>query len=143
MLIIGNGTLGMFLAAELAEREIGSVAVVGPADRSGGGSQAAGAMLGCFGEVTSETLRTAAGRARFEIGIAAHDRWPEVLCRLEEFSPTSHALQTATDTHVVLNAIGSDLDSINYAAIIDALDVYKKPWKEIEPHDIPGYNSGS
>lgn len=139
MLIVGNGVLGLFLADELAERRIGSVAVVGPASREGGGSQAAGAMLGCFAEVTSETLRTDAGRARFEIGVGAHDRWPDVLHRLQENSPSSRPLHVATDTYVVLNAIGAELDSVNFAAITAALDAYKQPWTEVDPGDIAGY----
>ncbi|WP_433236103.1 NAD(P)/FAD-dependent oxidoreductase [Streptosporangium sp. CA-135522] len=139
VVIVGNGALGMFLADELIERRIGSVVVVGPSSREAGGSQAAGAMLGCFGEVTTESIRTDASRTRFELGVAAHDRWPDALRRLEEFSSTGSPLQVATDSHVVLNAIGADLDSVNFAAMLEALDEYGKPWEEIDPKDIPGY----
>src|SRR5262245_8811261 len=139
VVVVGNGALGMFLAHELIERQVGSVVVVGPSARETGASQAAGAMLGCFGEVTTESLRTEAARTRFELGVAAHDRWPDVLRRLEEVSPTGQPLQVATETHVVLNAIGGELDSVNFAAIIDALDEYSKPWAEVDPRDIPGY----
>lgn len=139
VLIVGNGALGLFLADELVTRQSGYVVVVGPSAREGGASQAAGAMLGCFGEVTAETLRTDAGRARFEIGVAAHNLWPETLRRLEESSPSTQPLQVATDTHVILNAVGADLDSVNLAAIIAALDAYDQPWREVDPEDIPGY----
>jgi len=44
VVIIGNGALGMFLADELIERQVGSVVVVGPSHRDTGASQAAGAM---------------------------------------------------------------------------------------------------
>src|SRR3954447_3742084 len=79
IVIAGNGALGMFLAEELIERAAGTVVVVGPSARTAGASQAAGAMLGCFGETTSESLRTDASRTRFELGVAAHDTWPDVL----------------------------------------------------------------
>jgi glycine oxidase len=139
VVIVGNGALGMFLADELIERQAGSVVVVGPSTRESGASQAAGAMLGCFGEVTAESIRTDAARTRFELGVAAHGRWPEVLCRLEEFSSTGRPLQVATESQVILNSVGANLDDVNFHAMIDALNEYDQPWKEIDPNDIPGY----
>ena len=139
IVIVGNGALGMFLADELIEREAGTIAVVGPSARTAGASQAAGAMLGCFGEVTTESLRTDASRTRFELGVAAHDTWPDVLRRLEADSPTGRPLQVATESHVILNSVGSDLDDVNFAAMIDALNHYEKPWSEIDPKEIPAY----
>lgn len=139
VVVVGNGALGMFLADELVERQIGSIVVIGPSAREAGASQAAGAMLGCFGEVTTETLRTDAARRRFELGVAAHARWPEVLRRLEAVSPVSRSLQAATDTYVILNAVGAELDSVNLAATIAALDAYDQPWEEVDPRDIAGY----
>jgi glycine/D-amino acid oxidase-like deaminating enzyme len=140
VVIVGNGALGMFLADELIERQAGSVVVVGPHAREAGASQAAGAMLGCFGETTTESLRTDASRTRFELGVTAHDRWPDVLRRLDEVSPTGWPLQVASDTHVILNSIGAELDDVNLAAMINALDEYGKPWTEIDPKEIPGFN---
>ncbi|WP_051385597.1 NAD(P)/FAD-dependent oxidoreductase [Actinokineospora inagensis] len=139
VVIVGNGALGLFLAEELVGRNAGAVVVVGPSDRDAGASMAAGAMLGTFGEVTADSLRTHANRTRFEIGLRAHDLWPDVLSRLEEYSSTGFPLQTATESHVVLNAIGAELDTINLEAMIKALDEYGKPWSEIDPKDIPGF----
>jgi glycine/D-amino acid oxidase-like deaminating enzyme len=139
VVIVGNGALGLFLADELMERHAGSVVVVGPSHRDAGASKAAGAMLGCFGETTSESLRTVASRTRFELGVRAHDTWPGVLGKLEEFSSTGFPLQTATETHVVLNAIGAELDTVNFEAMIGALDEYGKPWSEVDPKEIPGF----
>ena len=51
--IVGNGILGLMTAYELTNRDPSlKVAVIGPANREGGASQAAGAMLGCFGAVS-------------------------------------------------------------------------------------------
>jgi glycine oxidase len=140
VVIVGNGALGLFLADELMERQAGAVVVVGPADRDAGASKAAGAMLGCFAEVTADSLRTDAARTRFELGVRAHDRWPGVLRRLEEYSSTGFPLQVATETHVVLNAIGAELDTSNFEAMRKALDEYGKPWSSIDPKDIPGFH---
>jgi glycine oxidase len=139
VVIVGNGALGLFLADELVDRRIGSVAVIGPNTRETGASRAAGAMLGCFGEVTVDTFRTDVARTRFELGYAAHDRWPATLRRLEEVSPSPHPLQVATDTYVILNSKGGDLDSLNFAAILSALDEYGQPWEETDGQAITGY----
>lgn len=139
VIVVGNGALGLFLADELVERHIGSVVVVGPNARDGGASRAAGAMLGCFGEVTAETLRSDLGRARFEIGVAAHDYWPAALRRLGEHAPAAKPLQVATDTDVVVNTVSAELDSFNLHAMTAALDLYNKPWTEIDPGEIAGY----
>nr|WP_062341155.1 FAD-binding oxidoreductase [Herbidospora sakaeratensis] len=139
IVIVGNGALGLFLADELVERRAGSVVVVGPGNRDAGASAAAGAMLGCFGETTTESLRTDASRTRFELGVRAHDRWPEVTARLEEYSTTGSPLLVTPESHVVLNSIGATLDTVNYEAMIKALDEYGKPWAEIDPNEIPGY----
>src|SRR5688500_10875787 len=82
VIVAGNGAIGLFLANDLAASGNCSVAMIGPADRPGAASKAAGAMLGCFGEVTKDTLASPAGRAKFELSIAAHRRWPSVLERL-------------------------------------------------------------
>lgn len=126
ILIIGNGALGLFLADELTMREARkNVVVVGPRDREAGASQAAGAMLGCFGEVTADTLRTEAGRIRFEIGVEAHKLWDATLKRLQETSPLGKPLKVSNDTHIVLNSIGHIIGSQNFEAIIAALTLTK------------------
>ena len=135
VLIVGDGVLGLFLAWELVEQGAGSVTIVAPGDRRGGASRASGAMLGCFAEISKDTLRTDAGRAKFEIGLGAHRMWPEVLASLTEFA-CDLPLHTVSDTHVILNTCGGELDSLNFHAMIDALE----PWEEIDADDIPGYN---
>jgi glycine oxidase len=141
VLIIGNGALGLFLANELKMRGGGKeVVVVGPRDREAGASQAAGAMLGCFGEVTADTLRTDAGRARFEIGVEAHKYWDTALQRLQETSPGGKRLKVSDDTYIVLNSIGHVLDSNNFEAIIGALKAYDQPWSEVDAKTIVGFN---
>ncbi|WOP38517.1 FAD-dependent oxidoreductase [Streptomyces sp. Li-HN-5-13] len=140
-LIIGNGALGLFLAEELITRGSGTIAVVGPRGRETGASQAAGAMLGCFGEVTTETLRTEPARIKFEMSRAAHRLWPQVLRRLESDAPAGQPpLKVAESTHVVLNTCGSYLDSVNYAAMGDALTAYGEDVHEVDPGEIVGYH---
>ena len=52
VVVAGNGALGLATAWRLAVQAPDvEVIVVGPAEREGGASQAAGAMLGHFGEI--------------------------------------------------------------------------------------------
>lgn len=141
ILIVGNGALALFLAEELKKRKpTDSITIVGPSRREGGASQAAGAMLGTFCEVTSDTFRTKLGRARFEIGLRSHDLWAGVIDKLNHFSSRKSSLQVADETHVILNSVGSDFDSENFKAITQALKSYKKPWSEIDSSEITGFN---
>lgn len=140
VVVVGNGALALFLADELARRDFGSVVVVGPSGRSAGGSQAAGAMLSCFGEITSQTLKSDAGRAKFDMVLSAHGSWPSVLRDLDICTGGEAPLQVAHDTFVVLNTVGAELDSINFAAMTSALQEYAGAWSEVEPCEIPGYN---
>ena len=80
VIIIGNRALGLFLALEIKTRNSGKrVSVIGPNARETGASQAAGAMLGCFGEVTADALRTVEGTKRFEVDVEAHKLWDQTL----------------------------------------------------------------
>lgn len=137
-LIVGNGALGLFLAAELIDRGYQRVAVCGRADRPSGASQAAGAMLGCFAEVTAETLRSPAGRQKFELGLLARRRWPDRLKRLLGSAKQAPAPHVVPDTYVVLNTRGAELDTYNYDAIIAAADSYGEPWEQVDPDEITG-----
>lgn len=140
VLIVGNGALGLFAAEELSMRRgSASIVVVGPKKREAGASQAAGAMLGCFGEVTADTLRTAAGRMRFEIGVEAHKLWDATLERLQAFSPGGKPLKVSDETYIVLNSIGHVIDSHNFDAILAALDEYQQPWSEVDATKITGF----
>jgi len=140
IVIVGNGVLAMFLACELARRSAGRVSVVGPAAREGAASRAAGAMLGCFGEISKDTLSTDAGRAKFNLSRAAHKAWPDVLAEFAAFAAErGEELHHVEDSFIVLNTCGGMLDSVNFAGIVAALDEFGEPWSEVEPAEIIGY----
>jgi glycine/D-amino acid oxidase-like deaminating enzyme len=103
ILIVGNGALGIFLANELARRKLGEVTVVGPSSRFGGASRAAGAMLGCFCEVTSSTLSSDLGRRKFEISLEAHRRWKKLRAEISDVH--SGAIHVVPDTFLILNSV--------------------------------------
>ncbi len=135
VVIAGNGVLGLSLAWVLARRGQ-RVAVLGLPHRPWAGSAAAGAMLGCFGEVTTSLLATEHGRAKLELGIQAKDLWPQWLAELEDGTEGAD-IKTAEGTTVVLNTIGTaEIDDANYNAIRAELTRYDEPFEDVEPSDL-------
>lgn len=137
--VVGNGVIAMMVAAELLHRGTGSVCLVGKADRIGGASAAAGAMLGCIGEVTAEAMRGQATRDRLRTSVSAHQLWPSLLASLQDDLGADEQLCTATDTIVMLNSIGGELDSRNFAAIREACELFGQPHETLDPAEVPGY----
>ena len=136
--IIGNGAVGLSAAIALRSRDPQlSVIVIGDQRRAASATSAAGAMLGCFGEVTAATLSSTPGRERFEMQLAAHRRWPTYLEAIREGSGRSVPL-VAEDTFVLLNAGGGTIDSANFAAMLEALDEFVEPFEEVS--EVPGLN---
>ncbi|MGH3613334.1 MAG: NAD(P)/FAD-dependent oxidoreductase [Pseudonocardia sp.] len=133
--VAGNGVLGLSLGLVLA-RSGHRVAVVGPPHRRSGGSKAAGAMLGCFGEVTSSLTKSEHGRKKLELGIEAAKRWPAWLVALEEQTGRA-GVRTATGTTVILNTVGTpEIDDANYRAIKIELARYEEPNHDVDPADV-------
>ncbi len=140
VIVIGNGAIGLFLATELAVSQECTVTLIGPSGRPGAASKAAGAMLGCFGEVTKDTLASPAAQAKFELSLTAHRRWPSVLTKLETLAQRrGEKLRAVEGTFVLLNAVGGQLDSLNFEAMLQALDDYSEPWAPAQASDIRAY----
>ena len=113
--IVGNGILGLMTAYELTNRDPNlKVAVIGPADREGGASQASGAMLGCFGEITDQTFVNDQAEKRFLMAYDAHKRWPSVIEQLNSLVPKEHQQQINQGTFVVLNPCSGQIESDSF-----------------------------
>jgi glycine/D-amino acid oxidase-like deaminating enzyme len=138
--IIGNGVIGYSIAYELAKRARDlRIAVVGPSGRGGAASAAAGAMLNTFGEVTKNTLRSAAGEAKFELCHRALDRWPSWLEELKQASGDPDLDRSLSHgTTVLYNTKSGFLDDKNFKAFQEALVKFAEPHEEIDPEDIVG-----
>lgn len=137
--IVGNGVLGLMTALELSRRDPSlKIAVIGPSDRDGGASQAAGAMLNCFGEITSMTFHSAESCQKFELARAALKRWPEFLESLNDLLPNSSRLVNNTGTFVILNSLSGRIESENFAVMIAALERFDERYDEVDPGAIDG-----
>lgn len=140
--IVGGGAVALGIAVELLKKDSQiSIAVFRPKTSEGGASIAAGAMLGCFTEVTSRARSSAYGQAKFELSYQALKRWSDWVDEIESQSTIlkDQPIITARGTYVVQNTDSGHLDDLNYQAILDCLDEYKEPYELISPNDIEGY----
>ncbi|AGL16376.1 FAD-binding oxidoreductase [Actinoplanes sp. N902-109] len=137
VVVVGNGVLGLSLGVSLARRDL-SVAVVGERARPYAASAAAGAMLGCFGEVTSTLLASSHGRRKIDLGVEAQRLWPGWLEALRSDSGrNTDDLVTADGTVVILNTVGvAGIDSANFQAIQSALTTYEQKHEELDADAI-------
>ncbi|MET8295790.1 NAD(P)/FAD-dependent oxidoreductase [Streptomyces sp. NPDC001272] len=135
-IVIGNGALGSSIAFELARRGT-KVARVGGSVRQHAASTAAGAMLGCFGEVTEPLMSTEHGRSKLSLDHQARPLWAEWLRALSEYSGDASELITADGTFVFLNSVGTAaIDTTNFAVIEAALKQYDEPYEVVDSENI-------
>jgi len=124
IIVVGSGAIGGSIAYELSTRGL-NVCRIGETDRANAASKAAGAMNGCFGEVTSGLLASDYGRLKLRMDRLAQDLWPTWAERLEHSSGNTQSLFTAIGTHVLLNSAGMDeVDTVNYETIEHTLEQY-------------------
>ena len=136
VIVVGNGALGSSIAFELARRGIDVARIGGPA-RQHAASTAAGAMLGCFAEVTEPLMSTEHGRAKLALDYQARGLWTEWLGELSTYSGDDSELITADGTVVFLNSVGTAaIDSTNFAVIESALVQHDEPYDLIDVEDI-------
>jgi len=74
IVVIGNGAIGGSIAFELASRGF-KVCRDGEADRTNAASKAAGAMNGCFDEITGGLLASEHGLLKLTMDIQAKALW--------------------------------------------------------------------
>lgn len=129
--VVGNGVLGLSLALTLVRKNL-SVALVGESERPWAASTAAGAMLGCFGEVTATLLKSEYGRMKHEFAVRALGLWDDWLGELDGAD-----IRVSNGTVVILNNMGySKVDDNNFEAIRRSLQHYGESFEDINPADI-------
>jgi glycine/D-amino acid oxidase-like deaminating enzyme len=142
VVVVGNGALGHATARALALADPTlRVAVVGRAARPLGASAAAGAMLGCFGEVTAHSRRSEAGRERLREALLARARWPGWLEGINAELAEADRLQVRAGTYVVTGAAPGTIEHDNYCAIVEVAREHASPGREpaeVDPRRIPG-----
>lgn len=135
VLVVGNGALGTSLSLELARRSL-RVACVGEIHRPRAASEAAGAMNGCFGEVTPSLLASEYGRLKLDMDVRATALWKDWETGLLADS-AEERIRIRNGTTVILNTIGVPaIDTAGYDSIRRALDEYREPYEDVDPEDI-------
>ena len=139
--IVGNGILGLMTAFELTNKDPSlKIVVIGPSDQKGGASQASGAMLGCFGEITDQTFVNDQAEKRFMMAYDAHKRWPSVIEKLNSLVPKEHQQEINQGTFVVMNPCSGQIESDSFRELVSTLERLKEPYEEIDPRIIEGFN---
>ncbi|QTL39647.1 FAD-binding oxidoreductase [Xenorhabdus budapestensis] len=143
VIVVGSGAIAGSLAYELISRRL-KVCRVGSLDRSNAASRAAGAMNGCFGEVTSGLIASDYGTLKLKMDRVAKDCWSTWAQRLAASSGDTRPLFTAKGTHVILNTAGmAEVDSVNYDAIERTLREHNEPYQIVDPELIKGMKANN
>lgn len=141
VIVVGNGALGHATARALVEADPSvRVGLVGPAARTGGASRAAGAMLGCFGEVTRRLLLSPVGHHKIQAAVDSTKLWPQWLESLNAEVGADERVDVVQGTFIINNTRGGRMDDLNYEAIRQALDKYDEPYEDVDPTSIAGLN---
>lgn len=136
VVVVGSGAVGASIAFELASRGL-SVCRVGETARRTAASRAAGAMNGCFGEVTRGLLASDHGRLKLAMDIQAKGLWADWCERLARASGNPAGLLSACGTQVILNSAGmAEIDSVNFGAIEQALRDYQTFYTPVLPGEL-------
>jgi glycine oxidase len=140
--IIGNGILGYSTAYALCQKDPRlKIALIGKRNPGDSATLAAGAMLGCFSEVTKATFASTYGQAKLKIAHQASQLWPEWLGAINDsLSRETKPIKETPGTFVILNTESSKREDENYKAILKAIKLYQAEYEEVDPNLIPGLN---
>ncbi|HTE53821.1 MAG TPA: FAD-binding oxidoreductase [Kofleriaceae bacterium] len=139
VVIAGNGVLGHATAQALSQRDGGlRIAVVGRRSCPAGATPAAGAMLGCFGEVTGPLLGSAAGRAKHALSVAAAPLWDPWVAALNERLAEPERVSIGRGTIVINNMRSGTIEDDSFRAIREALTAHGEPFEDMDPGSVDG-----
>ncbi|HWM84687.1 MAG TPA: FAD-dependent oxidoreductase [Kofleriaceae bacterium] len=137
VVVAGNGVLGHAVARALVQRDGAlRVAVVGRRECPAGATGAAGAMLGCFGEVTGPLLSSAAGRAKHALSVAAAPLWDAWIAALNDLLADLDRVQVGRGTIVINNMKSGEIEDESYRAIRRSLEAHDEPFEDLDPSAI-------
>lgn len=149
--IVGNGILGLTLAFRLVTNHGVKVTIIGPSDRNGGASPAAGAMLNSFAEITDGSLDSEISLQHFGMSYLATQMWPDFERQIIENAGSLLPIGCSKcqgisggcfgfGTYVVNNTRASILEDKNFQSIRDSLHNFNYQFTDVDPASIPNYN---
>ncbi len=138
IIIIGNGSIASSIAFEIINKEKKlKIAIIGPKDREGSATSAAGLMLNVFGEIEYDSLSSIQGRRKFEMLLASRKLWANHVKSLNNQSKIK--LKIKKGTVVLNNSSSDDLDDENFSSIVAGLKKYNESFEFIKNSKIKGY----
>lgn len=141
IVIIGAGAIGLSTAFSCVKHDSSSrVLVLGNKDASGGASRAAGAMLGCYGEVTSNSFKSKHGRKKFYCSLQAKKMWDGWVGEINEHNE-SDKIKINHGTYILHNNASGLIDTENFQAIEKALIDDGELFDKVAFSEIPGVNT--
>jgi glycine oxidase len=136
VVVIGGGVVGLAVADALLQAGLSVTSCFPPvSDRVPVASLAAGAMLGAFGEVSSEGPGGGGDGPAFRFRLKAQRNHPAWLKELEERS--GQAVHHSAGTFVVANNVGVAVRS-SVKLMKRLADLVGEPATYVEPEDVPG-----
>lgn len=143
--IIGNGVLALSTAYYLSKMESKiKICIIGPNHRKASATNAAGAMLSCFSEVTKSTFSNHFAKTKFENTLTSVKLWKawhqEISSQKRNGKMTS---KIQGETILIANSASGSVDDDNFAEIISALKQYKEHYEAINPRHIKGLSPAS
>ncbi|MBF4207566.1 FAD-binding oxidoreductase [Pseudomonas donghuensis] len=138
-LIVGNGMVGLAIAAGLSRKvSAEQIVVVGPVGRPHSASMAAAAMLNSFAELEPDALKHPRDRLKFELSQASARLWGGFV---EEFGIPSQFYRLGT---ILLNNNASNAyEDAAFDAIKGYLKEFDEPFEVVEPCIETSYAPGS
>ncbi|MAA53544.1 MAG: FAD-dependent oxidoreductase [Phycisphaerae bacterium] len=146
-IIIGNGILGLTIGIKLLIESNGSheIVIIGPYDRKGSATMAAGAMLNSYSELDYNTFKSKYSKFHFKLSKEATKLWPKFLKSIKSISSSDdNQINSKCDikygTYIINNTVSDDLDDLNYEAIRSQLIEDGEDFEDVNPKDIKNYN---
>lgn len=149
-IIAGNGIIGLTVALRLLDGmgRGDEVRIIGPSDRPGSATLAAGAMLNSFAELEHGSLDHRVDQARFALSRRATGLWPsfaEDVAQRHETAfpgvpvPRKTNIGPDAGTFIINNCASNGLDDRNFDAIARAAAEHGEPHALVPPAELPNY----
>lgn len=136
VIILGNGILGLSLARALSlEDPALRLAVVGPSDRAGSASLAAGAMINVWAELEADALEDPALAAKWSIAKSALALWDGHVQSLA--AEADVPLAVTWGTWVLDNGRGGDVEQRAFDYLLKTLAAQGEAAAVTAPSDLP------
>lgn len=138
--IIGNGSIGLAIAKKFSQSSVknSKISIFGDSSRIGSASKAAGLMFAAYSEVDEHFSKNKLENKVFNlINKKIAKRFEKEIILISK--KTKIKLKSSKKTYIINNNSASNLDEVNFEAIVNSLKKNKEKFKSVNPLKIPGY----